>query len=89
MPIDLDSTTFYDDGIFRYDEEFKHLIREIPNLDVNNETDLIMHDNRRYMYSVFQLLQSSYPLMTNKYVDAMELKGNEKLNFFNQLIFIL
>lgn len=33
-----------------------------------------MHDERKYRYSVFQLLQASYPLMTNKFVDAMELK---------------
>lgn len=72
-PVSLDSTIFYDDGLFRFDKEFIHVARELGDISFN-ETELIIHDERKYLYSVFQLLQASYPLMTNKFVDAMELK---------------
>ena len=71
IPIKLDSTVFYDDGVFRYDKEFMHLIKD--ELDLN-ETELIKHDKRKYLYSVFQLVQPSYPLFTNKFVAAMDIK---------------
>lgn len=72
-PIEFDSTLFYDDGSFRFDREFFHMIDDINEYDLN-ETELIMHDEQKYKYSVFQLLESSYPLMTNRFVEAMELK---------------